>query len=153
MLFTNFLFATPCYQSDPSYSTYACLKTQPALYLFCSTKKWKTLDLDLYTWKEQILSRWQKWEQKVSNSWWQVNPALNREGQAERTHCMQIKETPGVHNSFDVLPSGADQGSCAHKCVCYIFFTVARNAVNKSVWRKKGCSWLPLNKHATNIFI
>ena len=26
-----------------------------------------------------------------------------------------------VHNSFDVLPSGADQGSCAHKCVCYNF--------------------------------
>ena len=36
---------------------------------------------------------WQEWEQKLSNSWWQVNPALNREGQAERTHCMQIKET------------------------------------------------------------
>ena len=28
---------------------------------------------------------------------------------------------PVVHNSFDVLPSGADQGSCAHKCVCYNF--------------------------------
>ena len=25
---------------------------------------------------------------------------------------------PGVHFSFDVLPMGADQGSCAHKCVC-----------------------------------
>ena len=24
----------------------------------------------------------------------------------------------GVHFSFDVLPSWADQGSCAHKCVC-----------------------------------
>ena len=36
---------------------------------------------------------WQEWEQKLSNSWWQVNPALNREGQAERTHRMQIKET------------------------------------------------------------
>ena len=31
--------------------------------------------------------------------------------------------------------------------------TVTRNAVNKSVWRKKDCSWLPLNKHAMNIFI
>ena len=29
----------------------------------------------------------------------------------------------GLHFSFDVLPSWADQGSCAHKCVC--------------VWRKK----------------
>ena len=33
------------------------------------------------------------------------------------------------------------------------FRTVTRNAVNKSVWRKKDCSWLPLNKHAMNIFI
>jgi len=34
-----------------------------------------------------------------------------------------------------------------------IFRTVTRNAVNKSVWRKKDCFWLPLNKHAMNIFI
>ena len=34
-----------------------------------------------------------------------------------------------------------------------IFRTVARNAVNKSAWRKKNCSWLPFNKHAMNIFI
>ena len=32
-----------------------------------------------------------------------------------------------------------------------IFRTVARYAVNKSVWREKDCSWLPLNKHAMNI--
>ena len=25
---------------------------------------------------------------------------------------------PGVHFSFEVLPSWADQGSCAYKCVC-----------------------------------
>ena len=34
-----------------------------------------------------------------------------------------------------------------------IFRTVTRNAVNKSVWRKKDCSWLPLNKHAMNIWL
>ena len=34
-----------------------------------------------------------------------------------------------------------------------IFRTVTRNAVNKSVWRKKDCSWLPWNKHATNIWL
>ena len=34
----------------------------------------------------------------------------------------------------------------------YIFRTVTRNAVNKSVWRKKDCFWLPLNKHAMNIW-
>ena len=34
-----------------------------------------------------------------------------------------------------------------------IFRTVTRNAVNERVWRKKDCSWLPLNKHALNIFI
>ena len=34
-----------------------------------------------------------------------------------------------------------------------IFRTVTRNAVNKRVWRKKDCSWLPLNKHAMNISI
>ena len=33
-----------------------------------------------------------------------------------------------------------------------IFRTVTRNAVNKSVWRKKDYSWLPLNKHAMNIW-
>ena len=33
-----------------------------------------------------------------------------------------------------------------------IFRTITRNAVNKSVWRKN-YSWLPLNKHAMNIFI
>ena len=33
-----------------------------------------------------------------------------------------------------------------------IFRTVTKNAVNKSVWRKKDCSWLPLNKHAMNIW-
>ena len=32
-----------------------------------------------------------------------------------------------------------------------IFRTVTINAVNKSFWRKKDCSWLPLNKHAMNI--
>ena len=34
-----------------------------------------------------------------------------------------------------------------------IFRTVTRNALNKSVWRKKDCFWLPLNKHTMNIFI
>ena len=34
-----------------------------------------------------------------------------------------------------------------------VFRTATRNAVNKSVWRKKNCSWLPLNKHATNIWL
>ena len=34
-----------------------------------------------------------------------------------------------------------------------IFRTVTRNAVNKSVWRKKDCFWLPLNKHAVNIWL
>ena len=34
-----------------------------------------------------------------------------------------------------------------------IFWTVARNALKKSVCRKKDCSWLPFNKRAMNIFI
>ena len=34
-----------------------------------------------------------------------------------------------------------------------IFRTVTRNAVNKSVWRKKDCSWIPLNKYAMNIWL
>ena len=33
------------------------------------------------------------------------------------------------------------------------FRTVTRNAVNKSVWRKKDCSWPLLNKHAMNIWL
>ena len=33
-----------------------------------------------------------------------------------------------------------------------IFRTVTRNAVKKSVWRKD-CFWLPLNKHAMNIWL
>ena len=34
-----------------------------------------------------------------------------------------------------------------------IFRIVTRNAINKSVWRKKDCSWLPLNIHAMNIWL
>ena len=34
-----------------------------------------------------------------------------------------------------------------------IFRTATRNAVNKSVWRKKDCSWPPLNKYAMNIWL
>ena len=34
-----------------------------------------------------------------------------------------------------------------------IFRTVTRNGVSKSVWRKKNCSWLPLNKHAMNTWL
>ena len=34
-----------------------------------------------------------------------------------------------------------------------IFRTVTRYAVNKSVCRKKDCFWLPLNKHAMNIWL
>ena len=34
-----------------------------------------------------------------------------------------------------------------------ILWAVARNAVNKSVWRKKDRSWLPLNKHAMHIWL
>ena len=30
---------------------------------------------------------------------------------------------------------------------------LTRNAINKSVWRKKDCFWLPLNKYAMNIWI
>ena len=33
------------------------------------------------------------------------------------------------------------------------FVRIFRNAINKSIWRKKDCSWLLLNKHAMNIFI
>ena len=59
----------------------------------------------------------------------------------------------GLHKLWYVLISWADQGSRAHKCVCYIFRTVTRNAVIKSVWRKKNCSWPPLNKYAMNIWL
>ena len=34
-----------------------------------------------------------------------------------------------------------------------IFRTAARNAINKSVWRKKDSFWLPLLKHAINIWL
>ena len=34
-----------------------------------------------------------------------------------------------------------------------IFRTLTRNAINKSVGRKKDCSWLPLNKNAMNIWL
>ena len=54
-----------------------------------------------------------------------------------------------------------NRGTCSHpeltqdqvltSAYVIIFCTVATNAVNKSVWRKKDCSWLPFNKHATNV--
>ena len=34
-----------------------------------------------------------------------------------------------------------------------IFKTVTRNAVNKGAWRKKDCSWPPLNKYAMNMWL
>ena len=34
-----------------------------------------------------------------------------------------------------------------------IFRIITRNAVNKSFWRKKDCSWPPLNKYAMNIWL
>ena len=34
-----------------------------------------------------------------------------------------------------------------------IFRIVTRNAVNKSFWRKKDCSWPPSNKYAMNIWL
>ena len=34
-----------------------------------------------------------------------------------------------------------------------IFRTVTRNAVNEGVWRKKNCSWPPLNKYAMNVWL
>ena len=34
-----------------------------------------------------------------------------------------------------------------------IFRIVTRNAVNKSFWRKKDCSWPPLNIYAMNIWL
>ena len=34
-----------------------------------------------------------------------------------------------------------------------IFRTATRNAVNKSVWRNKDCSWPPLKKYAMNIWL
>ena len=34
-----------------------------------------------------------------------------------------------------------------------IFRIVTNNAVNKSFWRKKDCSWPPLNKYAMNIWL
>ena len=33
-------------------------------------------------------------------------------------NCNSIKKNTGVHFSLGVLPMGADQRSCAHKCVC-----------------------------------
>ena len=65
-------------------------------------------------------------------------------------------------------PYVRDQGgifrlSCSHReltkdhvltsAYVKIFRTVTRNAVNKSVWRKKDCSWPPLNKYAMNIWL
>ena len=34
-----------------------------------------------------------------------------------------------------------------------IFRTVTRNFVNRGVWRKTDCSWIPLNKYAMNIWL
>ena len=42
---------------------------------------------------------------------------------------------------------------CSYRAHVKILRTVTKNAVNKSVWSKKYCSWLPLNKHAMNIWL
>ena len=42
---------------------------------------------------------------------------------------------------------------CSQVRMLKFFRTVTRNTVNKNVWRKKDCSWLPLNKHAMKIWL
>ena len=71
-------------------------------------------------------------------------------------------------NTGDYVRQGCSQGcifrlTCSHpeltedhvltSAYVKIFRTVTRNAVNKSVWRKKDCFLLPLNKHAMNIWL
>ena len=42
---------------------------------------------------------------------------------------------------------------CSQVRMLKFFRTVTKNAINKSVWRKKDCFWLPLNKRAMNIWL
>ena len=83
------------------------------------------------------------------------------------SHCVFMK---GWHNLIKIRISHhlVSQGcifrlTCSHReltegrvlisAYVKIFRTITRNVVNKSVWRKKDCSWLPLNKHAMNIWL
>ena len=47
------------------------------------------------------------------------NLQAKKYGDVQKMTNIRYGEQSVVHNSFDVLPSGADQGSCAHKGVCY----------------------------------
>ena len=42
---------------------------------------------------------------------------------------------------------------CKYFAIVAGLWTVTRNAVNKSVWRKKDCCWLPWNKYAMKIWL
>ena len=76
---------------------------------------------------------WQVWVQcivwhqiywiKVLTNWPPQLHILSQNFALFNFHCILCIEyfSAVVHNSFDVLPSGADQGSCAHNCVCYNF--------------------------------
>ena len=88
-------------------------------------------------------------------------------------HIYALATSPKCRNSrsdirFQVLHTYDNQGcifrlTCSHpeliedhvltSAYVKICRTVTRNAVNKSVWRKKYCSWLPLNKYAVNIWL
>ena len=99
--------------------------------------------------KQTIWRSHEMWTRKTGSASWYTTQMQNIEGIANAATLGHIIKYifglfmfgPGVHFSFDVLPSWSDQGSCAHKCVCKI-----------SENRHKKCRKLPLNKHAMNIW-
>ena len=60
---------------------------------------------------------------------------------------------PGVHFRLSCSHRELTKDHVLTSAYVKIFRTVTRNAVNKSVWRKKDCFWLPLNKHTMNIWL
>ena len=80
--------------------------------------------------------------------WWTWNkPTLNS---------AQWNIHPLLHGCFFRLTSSHRELTKDHvlsSAYVKIFRTVTRNAVNKSVWRKKDCSGPPLNKYAMNIWL
>ena len=127
--------------------------------------------LGLAQWKIEFAARSQKWV----FAWCQK---LNALPPGQKIHLLRkwfffaSDQAGGVGiwaNQVVVLMPWHGHQGCIHCLTCshpeltqdkvltsayvIIFCTVATNALNKSVWRKKDCSWLPSNKHAINIVI
>ena len=94
--------------------------------------------------------------------WWTISERwkmmdnlreMKDDGKSQKDERWQTISGTGVHFTLTCSHHELTKDHLLKSAYGKIFRTFTRNAVNKSVWRKKDCSWLPLNKHAMNIWL